>query len=159
MGLSLESRTRQTIAMCKRYPDKVPIMLSSDRNSSNQSCVSKKLMIPRSATCAQFIVMIRERVQIQSTHALFFVTVPKHHLICGSTTIGEVYDKEKTDDGFLYIVYALEHSFGASGKNGNCSTSAHRYERSVFLYNGGSATGSVSSIAVVAATAAVATIS
>ena len=134
MGLSFERRVRQTDMMCTRYPDKVPVMLGEHRDAGNQpSLKKKKFMIPRNVTCAQFIVMIRERIQLQPTQTLFFMTVPKHHLICGTTTIGELYDKEKNDDGFLYVVYALEHSFGSSGRNGNCSMSAQRYKRSIFF--------------------------
>ena len=134
MGLSFECRVRQTDIMCMRHPDKVPVMLDEHGDAGNQLALKKKkFMIPRNVTCAQFIVMIRERIQLHPTQTLFFMTVPKHHLICGTTTIGELYDKEKNDDGFLYVVYAFEHSFGSFGRNGNCSMSAQRYKRSMFL--------------------------
>uniref|UniRef100_A0AAY4DST6 Autophagy-related protein n=2 Tax=Denticeps clupeoides TaxID=299321 RepID=A0AAY4DST6_9TELE len=54
--------------------------------------------------------IIRKRIQLPSEKAIFlFVdkTVPQ-----SSITMGQLYEKEKDDDGFLYVAYSGENTFG-----------------------------------------------
>ncbi|TKS73088.1 Gamma-aminobutyric acid receptor-associated protein-like 2 [Collichthys lucidus] len=70
----------------------------------------RKYLVPSDITVAQFMWIIRKRIQLPSEKAIFlFVdkTVPQ-----SSLTMGQLYDKEKDEDGFLYVAYSGENTFG-----------------------------------------------
>ena len=69
-------------------------------------------MVPRYYTCVQFVQTLRIRWTVPSQRALYFLSKSGKILLTGGTTIGELYDREKDDDGYLYIVYAIEDAFG-----------------------------------------------
>ena len=59
---------------------------------------------------SQFIYTVRKRIKLDAAKALFFFidnTVPTN-----SAPIGELYNLHKDKDGFLYIVYNSENTFG-----------------------------------------------
>ncbi|CAO2610048.1 Gamma-aminobutyric acid receptor-associated protein-like 2 [Lemmus lemmus] len=46
--------------------------------------------------------IIRKRIQLPSEKAIFL----------SSLTMGQLYEKEKDEDGFLYVAYSGENTFG-----------------------------------------------
>ncbi|MBZ3870053.1 Chymotrypsinogen B2, partial [Sciurus carolinensis] len=73
----------------------------------------RKYLVPSDITVAQFMWIIRKRIQLPSEKAIFlFVdkTVPQ-----SSLTMVQLYEKEKDEDGFLYVAYSGENTFGFQG--------------------------------------------
>ena len=105
-----QHRCSQTAVMKKKYPDRVPIFLRTDTTIINLT--RNKFMIPRDFTCAEFIAVIRNRLSIQASEALFFLSIPKKKLLCGATNVGRTYDSDKSEDGFLHVMCTLEKTFG-----------------------------------------------
>ena len=58
----------------------------------------------------QFVYIIRKRIKLESNQALF-VTV-NSVLESSNILISELYEKQKDEDGFLYIIYTTENTFG-----------------------------------------------
>lgn len=68
--------------------------------------------MPGDLTVAQFVFVVRRRIQLSPEMAIFlFVNnvLPPSHAMMAS-----VYDQYKDSDGFLYIVYSGENTFGSN---------------------------------------------
>lgn len=96
----------------QQFPDKIPIICEKDPKSKIQDVDKTKYLVPIDLTVAQFSYMIRKRVELEKDSA-FFLLVGAKHSITGDTLISEIYEKYKDpEDGFLYIAYASELSWG-----------------------------------------------
>jgi GABA(A) receptor-associated protein len=107
--LPLEKRKKQFADIIAKYPDRIPVLVK--RHSTNTAKIDKgKFLIPADSTFATLMFTIRQRIKLPAEKALFiFVndSLPKV-----SEHIGTVYDKYKSPDGFLRVVYSEENTFG-----------------------------------------------
>ena len=58
-----------------------------------------------------YIYVVRKRLNIDSTQAIFLFS-KDNTLPTGSQEVVSVYDELKDDDGFLYLFYSAESTFG-----------------------------------------------
>ena len=106
---TLEARKKESSTMLQRFPDRVPVIVQR-RKQSIQDIDKKKFMTPKSLTFGQFVFVVRKRLQLRSTEAIFLFTNNK--MINSQETMFTTYEKEKDEDGFLYIIYDFENPFG-----------------------------------------------
>ena len=93
-----------------KYPDRVPIIVERYRDANLPNIDKSKYIVPKDMTLGQFIYVIRKRIKLDSNQALF-VTI--NGILEGSSTIiSNLYETHKDDDGFLYILYTSENTFG-----------------------------------------------
>lgn len=87
----------------------VPIIM--ERGSVHVPHIDKeKYLIPVDLTMAQLSVVVRKRLQLRAGDALFIMV---NRTLCMSTaTAGSVYDTHRDTDGFLYVTYTMENTFG-----------------------------------------------
>uniref|UniRef100_H9GCS1 Gamma-aminobutyric acid receptor-associated protein-like 2 n=2 Tax=Episquamata TaxID=1329912 RepID=H9GCS1_ANOCA len=108
---ALEHRCVESAKIRAKYPDRVPVIVEKVSGSQIVDIDKRKYLVPSDITVAQFMWIIRKRIQLPSEKAIFlFVdkTVPQ-----SSLTMGQLYEKEKDEDGFLYVAYSGENTFGA----------------------------------------------
>jgi GABA(A) receptor-associated protein len=60
---------------------------------------------------SEVIYIIRNRIKLDSKEAIF-IFVGNGTLVPSNYSINEVYDTYKNEDGFLYIIYTAENTFG-----------------------------------------------
>ena len=70
----------------------------------------QKYLVPKDLTFSQFIYIIRKRIHLNEAEALFIFVNNK--LIPSNKSMNEVYNSDKCDDGFLYVNYTNENTFG-----------------------------------------------
>ena len=106
---------RKSIAqkISETYPDRVPVIVSP---SGNAPVISKtKFLAPNDIDVAQFISMIRKHIAVTPEKALFvFVEESNNSMIMAqpAAVIDQLYQRHKQPDGFLYVHYTLENTFG-----------------------------------------------
>ena len=95
----------------KKYPDRLPIICEQYSKSKNIAKIDKnKYLVPQDLTMGQFIYIIRNRLNLPAEHALYLII----NGIIPSTTelISTIYNNYKDKDGFLYVEYTNENTFG-----------------------------------------------
>ncbi|KAL9979565.1 hypothetical protein ACROYT_G017243 [Oculina patagonica] len=111
---SFSARKRDSEAIVRQYPDKVPVIVERLRTEKSLPVLDKiKYLVPSDLTMSSLSSIIRKRLQLSPTQA-FFLLVNEKNLVSISITVGEVYKDEKDEDGFIYMVYASQETFGSS---------------------------------------------
>ena len=100
----------QSEKILKKYPDRIPIIVNRYKDSDIPNIDKNKFIVPKDMKMNAFIYIIRRRIKITSEQTIF-VTVNKE-LCANNQTINEIYDKCKNEDGFLYVEYSGENTFG-----------------------------------------------
>jgi GABA(A) receptor-associated protein len=93
-----------------KYPYYRPVMLLKAQNSSLEDIKQKKYIVPCEVTLGQFMYIIRKKIKIRPEQAIFLFIGDR--LTNNSSTIGELYEELKSDDGMLYVQYTEENVFG-----------------------------------------------
>ena len=94
----------------KKYPARIPIIVCKDKNCKLVDIDKQKFLVPRDMNLGQFIYIIRKRIKLESSQALFIMV--NNTLSPATLNLGEIYEKQKDKDGFLYITYSSENTFG-----------------------------------------------
>jgi len=107
---TLEQRTSESDRILVKYPDRFPIICEKIDNSSIMEIDKKKYLIPGDLTCGQFAYVIRKRIKLPPEQAVYlFVNGVIPAMSC---LISSLYHEYKDTDGFLYVTYASENTFG-----------------------------------------------
>jgi len=108
---TLESRKDESSRIIKKFPNRIPIIVERKGNNSNIPYIDKnKFLTPNDLTFGQFVYVIRKRLHVSSEIGLFYFVNNK--MFTMSDIIAQVYTEEKDEDGFLYINYCGENTFG-----------------------------------------------
>jgi GABA(A) receptor-associated protein len=109
---TFNNRQMESLKMLNKYPDRIPVICQR-HNRANKECpfIDKiKYLIPLDLTVGQFVYVIRKRMHMASEKALFIFiegTIPPM-----SSLMSQVYKEYQDEDGFLYISYNTENTFG-----------------------------------------------
>lgn len=99
------------IRILNKYPDRVPVILVKNKDSCSIPDINKtKYLVPKDMKMNEFIFTIRKNLTIKSEQALFLIINNK--IPTSSDTMGHIYLNDKNKDGFLYVVYSNENTFG-----------------------------------------------
>jgi len=113
-AVPLDQRKKESLSVRTKYPDRFPVICYAlQRGGSPPPALDKhKYLVPGDLSMGQLIFVIRKRMKVPSTQALFFFVdgiIPKN-----TDTISSVYTKYRDPDGFLYVTYSCENTFGSS---------------------------------------------
>lgn len=108
---SIAKRMSESSRILSKFSDRIPVIC--ERNPSNNTLEhidKNKFLVPNDLTVAQFVMVIRNRLKLTPSHAIFLIVGDS---IPGPmSTIADLYYHHKDDDGFLYIQYSAENTFG-----------------------------------------------
>ena len=107
-------RCEEVARILKKYPDKIPIICEPNINSirfSNTPIIDKnKFLVPNDFTIGQFICVIRYQFHIKPEMGLFIFI--NNYIPSGTEYLYTIYNRLRDQDGFLYITYCFENTFG-----------------------------------------------
>ena len=105
-----EKRLNESKQIMKKYPNRIPIIVKKCEKSKFNDIDKDKYLVPKDLNMNQFVYIIRKRIKLDASQSIFLMV---NGTVCPSNTpISAVYDKHKNKDGFLYIIYASENTFG-----------------------------------------------
>ena len=121
----VEKRKENAEKIIAKHADRVPVLVQKSEKSLLNDIERFKYLVPRDITLAQFLSVIRKKiVAMNETQAIWlFVPDTKENadgkkktsfvLAPTSSSMGDLYDKNKSEDAFLRIIYTEENVFGS----------------------------------------------
>ncbi|KAI8791269.1 gamma-aminobutyric acid receptor-associated protein-like 2 [Biomphalaria glabrata] len=107
---TFEHRKLESGKIRTKYPERIPVIVEKDAKSQIATIDKRKFLVPSDISVAQFMWIIRKRIQLPSEKAIFLFVgkvLPQ-----SSASMGQIYEDHKDEDGFLYIAYSGENTFG-----------------------------------------------
>ena len=107
---SFERRHQESNNILAKYPERIPIIVEKYVGCELPEIDKLKYLVPRDMTMPQFIFVIRKRIKLDPSQTLFVMV--NNTLVGSAKLISEIYDELRDEDGFLYVTYTNENTFG-----------------------------------------------
>ncbi|XP_010057917.2 autophagy-related protein 8B isoform X1 [Eucalyptus grandis] len=136
---SFEMRRAEAARIREKYPDRIPVrifltslemltpfigfaydtmlivyamqVIVERADRSNISDIDKrKYLVPADITAGQLVYVVRKRIKLSPEKALFIFV--RNTLPPTASLMSAIYEEFKDEDGFLYLTYSGENSFG-----------------------------------------------
>ena len=105
-----EQRSFESNRIRVKYPDRIPVIVEKSPKSDVPDLDKKKYLVPSDLTVGQFVYVIRKRVKLSAEKAIFIFVNNK--LPPTASLMSTIYEENKDEDGFLYVLYSGENTFG-----------------------------------------------
>ncbi len=109
---TLEYRKAEADKVRERHPDRLPVICEKVEGSAITDLDKNKFLVPADLTVGQFVLVVRKRVMLEPEKAIFLFigdSVPPT-----SAHMADLYTRYKDEDGFLYVKYSGENTFGSA---------------------------------------------
>lgn len=108
---TFQQRLNESNRVMFKFSDRIPIICEKNQLDFYCPDIDKhKYLVPRDITIGQFMVIIRKRINLASNDSLFLFI--NNSLFSNNITFSSIYDANKNEDGFLYVTYSKENTFG-----------------------------------------------
>ncbi|KAI9021529.1 autophagy protein 8 [Phycomyces nitens] len=131
-----EKRKAEADRIRQKYPDRIPVICEKVEKSDIPTIDKKKYLVPSDLTVGQFVYVIRKRIKLSPEQAIFvfvdeilppaagncnidnilysylFMTFYSFFFKKTTALMSAIYEEHRDDDGFLYITYSGENTFG-----------------------------------------------
>lgn len=107
---TFDERLQESREIIAKYPDRVPVVVERFARCDLPVMEKKKYLVPRDMSVGQFIHILGVRLHLSPGKALFVFV--KNTLPQTASLMDSVYEEYKDEDGFLYMCYSSEKTFG-----------------------------------------------
>jgi GABA(A) receptor-associated protein len=95
----------------QRFPGRIPIIIERNKGAADIPLIDKtKFLVPGHFSVGQFVYLVRKRISLPPEKALFIFV--GNTLPVSSELLQETYSKWRDSDGFLYMTYTGESTYG-----------------------------------------------
>ncbi|CAO3648005.1 unnamed protein product [Mucor fragilis] len=108
---TFDVRLRESKRILGKYPDRIPIICEKVEGNSIARMPKQKYLIPSDICLGQFIYSIRRNIRLSEEKAIYMYI--DGNIPTVSESLASLYAQYKDEDGFLYLNYAGENTFGA----------------------------------------------
>ncbi|WRX13258.1 Autophagy protein Atg8 ubiquitin-like - like 3, partial [Theobroma cacao] len=112
----LERRQAEAARIREKYPDRIPVIVERADKSDVPDIDKKKYLVPADLTVGQFVYVVRKRIKLSPEKAIFIFV--KNILPPTAAMMSAIYEENKDEDGFLYMTYSGENTFGTGISEG-----------------------------------------
>jgi GABA(A) receptor-associated protein len=106
-----EKRKAEADKIRVKYPDRVPVIVEKNPRSNDVPGIDKKkYLVPSDLTAGQFLYVIRKRMKLAPEKAIFIFI--NNTLPPSGDLMSQLYKNHRDEDGFLYVAYSGESTFG-----------------------------------------------
>lgn len=106
-----EKRKAESERISQKFQNRIPVICEKAEKSDIPEIDKRKYLVPADLTVGQFVYVIRKRIMLPPEKAIFiFVndTLPPT-----AALMSAIYQDHKDKDGFLYVTYSGENTFGS----------------------------------------------
>merc|ERR1712125_54542 len=107
---ALDKRMQVSKRIREKYSDRIPVIVEKAAKSDVPDIDKKKYLVPSDITVGKFVYEIRKHMKLSPEKAIFLFV--NNVLPPTAELMSHIYDKYKDEDGFLYITYSGENTFG-----------------------------------------------
>lgn len=108
---SIDKRLKESTRVLEKFPDRIPVICEPGTHMFGLPKIDKsKFLVPKDITIAHFVMIIRGRLKVDASVAIFFLVGDV--IAPSSSTMSELYNQHSDQDGFLYMTYSQENTFG-----------------------------------------------
>jgi len=105
-------RLNESDRIMRKYPSKLPVIVEKHESYADIPDIDRsKYLVPNDITMAEFMYVIRKRIHITPDKSIYLF-VDNLGMVPTSYTAIQVYEQAQDKDGFLYIKYCGESTFG-----------------------------------------------
>ena len=102
--------SEEAIRIMKKYPTRIPIIVNKHKYCSLPEIDKTKYLVDKDMNIREFLYVIRKRINLEQ-HESLFLTI-NNRLCSSNDIISKIYKENKSEDGFLHIIYSTENVFG-----------------------------------------------
>nr|QAR18126.1 ATG8e1 [Nicotiana benthamiana] len=120
----MERRQSESSRIREKYPDRIPVIVEKAERSDIPDIDKKKTsdrriwqegrrntyLVPADLTVGQFVYVVRKRIKLSAEKAIFVFV--NNTLPPTAALLSAIYEENKDEDGFLYMTYSGENTFG-----------------------------------------------
>jgi len=108
----IEKRINEAKKIREKFPDRVPIIVENAPRSDLPELDKKKYLVPKDISVGQFVAILRKRITLPPEKAIFIFV--NNTLPPTSQLIGQVDERHRDKDSFLYFTISGENTFGTN---------------------------------------------
>ncbi|XP_049884829.1 uncharacterized protein LOC126379886 [Pectinophora gossypiella] len=109
---NMQGSVQEVEAIRHRFPNKVPLYVERYVREREVPALGRnKFLVPQELTMSQFLYIIRTKLKLRDSQALYLLVNDKV-LVSHSMTMAQAYEQFRGHDGYLHITYAAQQVFG-----------------------------------------------